>query len=555
MGYRTLLPLLLMIASVTAGAANVTVADSLMHVLRHTLENRETYCQQKEDRILKLRKELAVISDNRRKFDALDALLNEFNSYNTDSAFAICKRREALARIIGDPYMLRNAAMNTAGVLATTGMYKEALDIMDTIPSASVPERMRPFRYHILRSIYGYMADYAVRHEDSAHYRELTNNYLDSLIAANQPGTLGHVLALATRHNTRGEFQEAVDVVQRFLDENETTTHEKAICAFTLSESYDLMGDRERQKEQLIRASIADLRSAIREYVSLRKLAMLLYEEGQVDQAYELLCISMDDAMKCNARLRVVELNSIFPVVNSLYLDTMRHQRSMLRWSVLIISLLALGLLGAIFHVMRQMRRAAAARREAEQTGLRLRQLNEKLNASNAELQEANRAIAENSCIKEEYITRYMDQCSLYIEKIDSYRKQLGKLIAAGKTEQLNSTLKSTTFLDEELKAFYSNFDNTFLHLFPTFVDDFNALLRPEDAITPKKGSLLNTELRIYALIRLGITDSVKIAQFLRYSLTTIYNYRTKTRNKARGDRDKLEEDVMKIGRDTTPVQ
>jgi len=133
-------------------------------------------------------------------------------------------------------------------------------------------------------------------------------------------------------------------------------------------------------------------------------------------------------------------------------------------------------------------------------------------------------------------------------EKLDSYRKQLGKLIIAGKTRQLNDTLKSTAFLDEELKAFYDNFDNTFLNLFPTFVADFNALLRPEEEIVPKKPGHLTTELRIFALIRLGIGDSVKIAQFLRYSVTTIYNYRTKARNKAVGNRDKLEEEVMKIG-------
>ncbi len=535
-------------------ADNSAVTDSLTRVLRQTIANRDAYARQKEDRLIKLRKEISAAADDVRRFHALDALLNEYQAYNTDSAFAICGRREALARKIGDPYLMRNAAMNSANVLAYTGMYKEAFDIMDTIPSHRIPEYMRPFRYHILRTVYGLMDDYAVRPEDHDRYRALTRQYLDSLMAVNEPGSLGYVMAEATRDNADGKAADAVRVVRKYLADNETTTHEEAICAFTLSESYDLLGDRENQKEQLLRASIADLQSAVREYVSLRKLAMLLYEEGEVGLAYELLRISLEDADKCNARLRVVEANSFFPIVNDMYVETIRSQRSRLRAAVFLISLLVVGLLVAIFYVMRQMKRTSAARREAELSGLRLKQLNAELNASNAELLEANRTIAENSCIKEEYIARYMDQCSLYIEKIDSYRKQLGKLIAAGKTEQLSTTIKSTAFLDEELKNFYADFDNTFLSLFPTFVADFNALLRPEEAIQPKKAGSLTTELRIFALIRLGINDSVKIAQVLRYSVTTIYNYRTKARNKAAGDRDKLEEEVMKIGRDNGPV-
>ncbi len=551
--------LVLLFAAVAAvfgaiAADNSAVTDSLTRVLRQTIASRDAYALQKEDRLIKLRKEISAATDDVRRFHALDALLNEYQAYNTDSAFAICGRREALARKIGDPYLMRNAAMNSANVLAYTGMYKEAFDIMDTIPSHRVPEYMRPFRYHILRTIYGLMDDYAVRPEDHDRYRALTRHYLDSLMAVNEPGSLGYVMAEATRDNADGKAADAVRVVRKYLADNETTTHEEAICAFTLSESYDLLGDRANQKEQLLRASIADLQSAVREYVSLRKLAMLLYEEGEVGLAYELLRISLEDADKCNARLRVVEANSFFPIVNDMYVETIRSQRSRLRAAVFLISLLVVGLLVAIFYVMRQMKRTSAARREAELSGLRLKQLNAELNASNAELLEANRTIAENSCIKEEYIARYMDQCSLYIEKIDSYRKQLGKLIAAGKTEQLSTTIKSTAFLDEELKNFYADFDNTFLSLFPTFVGDFNALLRPEEAIQPKKAGSLTTELRIFALIRLGINDSVKIAQFLRYSVTTIYNYRTKARNKAAGDRDKLEEEVMKIGRDNGPV-
>ena len=142
-----------------------------------------------------------------------------------------------------------------------------------------------------------------------------------------------------------------------------------------------------------------------------------------------------------------------------------------------------------------------------------------------------------------------MDQCSTYIEKLDAYRRHLGKLAAAGKVQELYKDLKSSKQVEQELKEFYANFDDTFLQLFPTFVEDFNSLLLPDERITPKSGERMSTELRIFALIRLGITDSVKIAQFLRYSVTTIYNYRTRVRNKAAGNRDELETLVARIGR------
>lgn len=196
------------------------------------------------------------------------------------------------------------------------------------------------------------------------------------------------------------------------------------------------------------------------------------------------------------------------------------------------------------------MKKTSNAHSIATDTNKKLKQLNEELVDLNKKLTEVNQDIAENSKIKEAYITQYMTLCSTYIEKYDSYRKTLNKLFIAGKTDELKKALGSTDLTDEELKAFYHNFDSTFLKLFPTFVADFNKLLSPDEQIVLKKDGQLNTELRITALIRLGITDSAKIAQFLRYSVTTIYNYRVKTRNKALDNRKEFEEKIMEIGLD-----
>jgi len=281
----------------------------------------------------------------------------------------------------------------------------------------------------------------------------------------------------------------------------------------------------------------------------LRKLAVLLYQEGDIDRAYSYLKLCMDDAVFCNARLRILEILQIFPLINDTYQQKAEKQQEQMKWALVSISLLSIFLLIAIFYVYKQMKRVAAARHEVIDANKRLKELNEELHRYNLQLKEANHIIAENSYLKEEYIGRYMDQCSVYLEKMDNYRRSLGKIAATGKVDELYKNIKSSKFIEEELKEFYANFDNTFLQLFPTFVEDFNTLLAEGEQIYPKVNERMSTELRIFALIRLGITDSVKIAQFLRYSVTTIYNYRTKVRNKAAGDRDQLEQEVMKIGK------
>lgn len=313
--------------------------------------------------------------------------------------------------------------------------------------------------------------------------------------------------------------------------------------------AYQRLGNIDKQKENLLISSIADLQASVREYVSLRQLAVLLFQEGDIENAHEFLQIAMDDAQKCNARLRILEINDIFPIVNAAFVKKIQEQKMQQRVSIEIISLLVLFLLAAIWRIWKQLKKTSEAHRETKEANNQLKRLNAELVDFNKRLTEANHAIAENSKIKEEYIAQFMDQCSLYIEKIDAYRKSLNKLLSAGKIDDLKKVLKSTDLMDDELKAFYRNFDATFLKLFPTFVTDFNKLLISEGQIVLKKEGQLNTELRVFALIRLGITDSVKIAQFLRYSVTTIYNHRTKTRNKALGNRNELEKRVMEIGR------
>ena len=530
-------------------AADSSRADSLLLKLDQAIKERPIYMEQKELKLVELKRLLHRQIPDEERFAILGTLLDEYRSFNTDSALHMAEEREQIAIRLGNREYIDNARMNKADVLGMTGMYKEVMDLMRNIHIARLPVDIHPYYYHIYRTVYGLMADYAVTAYEKKLYTELTDKYRDSLLLVNKDNLLIHTLIQSDQYNVRNEYDKAIRLLTDYLALQKDYEHDVAICAYTLSESYRLKGDKEKEKEYLIVSAMADMKTAVREYISLRKLAVLLYQEGDIERAYSYVKICMEDAAACNARLRKLEILEIFPIINDAYQQKTEKQQEQMKWALVSISLLSLFLLLAIFYVYKQMKKVAAARREVIDANKRLKELNDELHLSNAQLKEANHSIAENSYLKEEYIGRYMDQCSVYLEKMDNYRRSLGKIAATGNVEELYKNIKSSKFIEGELKEFYTNFDNTFLQLFPTFVEDFNALLADDEQISLKAGERMNTELRIFALIRLGITDSVKIAQFLRYSVTTIYNYRTKVRNKAAGDRDLLEQEVMTIGK------
>ena len=530
-------------------AADSSRADSLLLKLDQAIKERPIYMEQKELKLVELKRLLHRQIPDEERFAILGTLLDEYRSFNTDSALHMAEEREQIAIRLGNREYIDNARMNKADVLGMTGMYKEVMDLMRNIHIDRLPVDIHPYYYHIYRTVYGLMADYAVTAYEKKLYTELTDKYRDSLLLVNKDNLLIHTLIQSDQYNVRNEYDKAIRLLTDYLALQKDYEHDVAICAYTLSESYRLKGDKEKEKEYLIVSAMADMKTAVREYISLRKLAVLLYQEGDIERAYSYVKICMEDAAACNARLRKLEILEIFPIINDAYQQKTEKQQEQMKWALVSISLLSLFLLLAIFYVYKQMKKVAAARREVIDANKRLKELNDELHLSNAQLKEANHSIAENSYLKEEYIGRYMDQCSVYLEKMDNYRRSLGKIAATGNVEELYKNIKSSKFIEGELKEFYINFDNTFLQLFPTFVEDFNALLADDEQISLKAGERMNTELRIFALIRLGITDSVKIAQFLRYSVTTIYNYRTKVRNKAAGDRDLLEQEVMTIGK------
>lgn len=477
-----------------------------------------------------------------------EELWREYAAYDVDQALFFASEMTRTAAANNDREHVIFGTLHKAESLMKAGMFKEAYDILLPIKAEARLEPYRTSYYHICRSLYGYMADYTVAPEDRVKYRHKTNLYRDSVISQYKQNDPMYSMVLADKLIANGNAQQAISRLTPFKPGSDLGFN--AAYYYTMGEAYAAANQTELAFEAYIRSATYDMLSNTREYISLRKVAIMLYRQGDIDRAYSYLSICLNDAKACNARLRQFEILDAFPVINQAYLAKQHQQRYILIGGIIVISILLVFSIFAFYRMKKQRNTTRRMQQELSQVNTSLQEVNNRLSETAREVKLQAAQIEESSIVKEIYIGRYMDQCSSYLERMDKFRRHLRKVAEYGTKQELRQALTSSSKeMEEELEEFYSNFDETFLGLFPTFVADFNKLLQPGEEIQLKPGQKMNTELRIFALIRLGITDSVKIAQFLRYSTTTIYNYRTRIRNKAKGNRDELEKQVANIGK------
>ena len=415
--------------------------------------------------------------------------------------------------------------------MGVMGMYNEALEQLRQINPQALELGPLNYYYRTFRAYYGWVADYTTNAEEKQKYLEKTDVYRDSILATARQGVDRDII-LAKKYMVAGKPDSSLVILNGLLKKN-PDERQKAYIYYTLSEVYDVTEDMDKQIYYLALTAVVDLQSATKEYASLQKLAQLMYEKGDIDRAYKYLNCSMEDAVSCNARLRFIEVTQFFPIIDKAYKLKEQRERQISRALLISVSLLSLFLIAAIFYLYRWMKKLSAMRRDLSQANKRLTDVNDELEQTGK--------------IKEVYIARYLDRCVIYLDKLELYRRSLAKMAMASRIDDLFKAIKSEQFIRDERKDFYNEFDKSFLELFPHFIASFNKLLIEEGRIYPKSGELLTTELRIFALIRLGVTDSNKIAHFLGYSLATIYNYRSKIRNKAIGDKEQFEHDVMNL--------
>lgn len=509
---------------------------------------------EKEGKIAEIKKMLETprISDEQR-YDINLKLYNEYKTYISDSAIHYVRENAQIVEVLNNPVWKYETKLDLASLYVITGMFIEAIDILKSIDARNLKDDWLLIKYFdCYKQLYSF---YANNNLYTRIYKEKSKLYRDSLLAVLDNGSNHYKIVYAEKLYDESRLDEARRILLELLEGAESDTHEKAVLSYALANIYKKEGNVGLQKQYYAMSATCDIKKAIKENASMQALASILYETGDVEKAYMCIKSSMEDAMFCNARLRTHEVSQILPIIDSAYQENIARQKSELQLFLLLVSVLSLFLLIAIIYVYRQMKRIARIRKEVYRANVKLNELNNNLQFTNNELNNVNKVLSdvnielsEANQIKEVYIGHFLDLCSTYINKIESYQNTLRKKAADKKLEELYKILKSHEMIDNELKALYANFDNIFLHLFPNFVEEFNSLLLKEERFLLKPNELLNVELRIFALIRLGIVDSSKIASFLHYSANTIYSYRTRVRNKSAVPRDQFENMVMKIG-------
>ncbi|OFX55289.1 MAG: hypothetical protein A2W86_06875 [Bacteroidetes bacterium GWD2_45_23] len=530
-----------------------TQQDQVLRRLYGMMESKETFMSEKEGRISAIKMMLATPNiSNLQQYEINLQLYNEYKTYISDSAIHYAKQNVELAGRLGDRYRMNESKLSLTSLYIISGLYVESLDILNQIDRSELTDNLLIYYYDSYKQLY---RNYSFNNPNASVYIAKSSLYRDSLLNVLNKESNHYRIVLAEKLFDENRLTESKQILEDLINQSEEENHEKAVLTYALATIYREEGIVDKQITYFAISAICDIRNAIMENASMQALAVTLFEIGNIEKAYDCIKSSMEDAMFCNARLRTYEISQILPIIDSAYQERVRNQKSELQLFLYLVSLLSLFLIIAVIYVYRQMKKITRIRKELYHTNLRLNELNEdlqrtvdQLNDTNKKMSDINDELSESNEIKETYIGHFLDLCSTYIDKLEKYRSTLNKKAVERKLEELFRMLKSHEMIDQELKELYSLFDNIFLHLYPNFVEEFNSLLVEEERFNLKPDELLNTELRIFALIRLGITDSSRIANFLRYSANTIYNYRTRVRNKAAVPRDKFESFVMKIG-------
>lgn len=521
---------------VTSCSQNET--QSLSDYLDYVIEHKQVYEQEKEERIGKLRNLLSVTNlTPEQEYEINTKLYDEFRKYKLDSAIRYAERNLAIAEGLGNKKSILRSNLYLAQMYSFSGMCVEADQILKAIRSSELPHELLPVYYEACNRYYQH---YAALSSQSRYLRDM-DTYRDSLTMVSAPGSFPYKINMSYKLMGNGQLDAAEAMLTELLDEVGKDTPRYAETAYAFGRLYRRRKDEESEKKYYMLSAIADAKNAVKENASFHTLALMYYDSGDMSRAFKYTQAAIEDAVFSNVQFRTTQMSKFYSIINAIYQAKEAKSKAKLQHYLILISVLSLFLVLLFTYLYKQIKKLYRIKEELSQTNARLMLLNDELHEKNTQLSDSN-------TIKEQYIARFFDLCSMYIDKMEDYRKSLNKLAQNRQFEELYKQLKSTSMMENELDELYKNFDAIFLNLYPTFVADFNALLVEDERIVLKSEDLLNKELRIYALLRLGITDSVKIASFLRCSLSTVYNYRTKARNKAAISREDFEKMVMRIG-------
>ena len=516
---------------------------ALLHKLDSVIEASETIVAEKNKKIATLKQMAAKENNTALLLEIYHELSEEYYVFKFDSAKVYVEKGLALAKKVQNSrYIVTNTIMK-AKLLSIGGLYSEAINTLNTIEQDSLGEQNMTFDYNIAYStIYSYWADYCNDDTYSPIYRERSNAYLKTAIANIDKNNAAYDYYMGEYYvYIDKDDDKALKHYFRALEKNGMTSRVYAMASFAIANNYSAHENMEKYEEYLIKASICDILCCTKENLAIQDLAMHLFKQDNenIERARVYINTAMEDAKSYNNRLRILEISQKLPIIVSTYHKRLTTQNSTLMYAVWGISLLVVTMIVLLYFFVRQNKLLSKRRHELHVSNNMLTETNERLNRANEQLLDTNRK-------REGLAKLYIDLCAKYIDKMAKFQVMVQRKIKANQINELMSYVSSSRLNYEDADTFMKRFDEAFLNLYPSFVTEFNALLKEDEQVITKNPHSLTTELRIFALIRLGVKESSEIAALLYYTPRTIYNYRSAFKNKAL-DRESFEERVCML--------
>lgn len=503
--------------------------------LDSVLSIRDTFLKNKKRRIDSIKSRIPVNAPIMDKLKGYDRLYEEYLTLSFDSAMKYINLAEKLVSDTGDYDLNAKVRIHKSMSYATSGHFSQAIDELKKIQSSCLSDTLLEKYYQAYQWTYGLWAEYSQDKTFAPIYYRNSKTYLDSLIQVTPRNTSLYNYRIAEKALMfNHDFETAKKNYLKVVDKEPKNSRLYAQSAFALAQAYNNLQDRANYRKWLINAAISDQMIPLKENLALQDVAILIKnEDGDLERANAYLTYSLNDALEYNNRLRILEIGKKLPAIATAYQETVLVKNKQLHLYLATIVIIVIILIIAIAMIIEQ-------KRKIRNRNVTLSTFNDQLKVFNKQLQETNRS-------REQYVNLFLNLCAGYIDKYNRMQLTVTSKVKAGQYNELQKLLQANSRPSEaELREVFFNFDTAFLRLYPDFIKNVNTLLQPDKAICPKSSELLNANLRILALIRMGITDSTKIATLLFYSQQTIFNRRTEMRNRAI-NRDSFEKEIMDI--------
>lgn len=530
-------------------AQNKNIKD-LYEQLDQAIKQSQYYINQKESRITKIKKQSRQGHTPQQLLTAYYKLYEEYKAYQSDSSIYYIHQAIDLAKRNNMKSDITKLRSLLALQYSTSGAFTEALHVLQSIDKKTLNNSNKKDYYIAFYHVYGELG-FSNIHIDTDLSQEFYNKQnccRDTLFSILSPNSEDYLIRKEVLLTSQNKLKEALKINDIRLSKCKKGSHEYGIVAYYRYLIYRSLKDEDMVKYWLLQSAICDVKCAINDQASLWILAEILNKEKDVERSYKYINFSWNANKRFCTRIRSWQISPVLGTIDHNYQAELKKANHRLIFAIICVSLLVIALALLTFYVNKQKSYLSKARNELKKTNTQLEELNNKLSSTNGMLKASNDKLNESNGVKEEYIGQFLGACSHYIDKLDKMRLNVNKMLKNKQYNELYSMTKSSEVKEQELEELYANFDKVFLNLFPNFVEDLNGLLKEEYQIHLSSPNKLSAIVRVFALIRLGIDDSTKIAEFLHYAVNTIYNYRAKLRNGAINDRNEFEKKVRELG-------